>query len=155
MEFRCAGITSGTCNGIGISLEVWFQGCTRGCAGCHNPELQDPTKGFLCDTDTILQHLDDYHDFYNSVVYLGGDACDQPKALYSMAANSNLPNILYTGWLFEDIPIHVKSVMDVIVDGPYIRELRTGNFPASRNQRCFIHGILVNGDFRNSINVII
>ncbi len=138
MEFRCAGITSGTCNGIGISLEVWFQGCSRGCAGCQNPDLQLPDNGFFCDTDTVINHLNKYFGFYNSVVYLGGDPVDQSKPLYTMASNSNLPNILYTGWLFEDIPPDIKSVMDVIVDGPYVQELKVDGFPVTSNQRIFI-----------------
>ena len=99
MLFRCAGITSGTINGIGISLEVWFQGCKFGCPGCQNPDLQNLDGGQLIDTDLVLEHLNNYKDFYNSIVLLGGEPVLQPKALNSIITNCNIPSILYKIYL--------------------------------------------------------
>ena len=79
MLFRCASITSGTINGIGISLEVWFQGCKFECPGCQNPDLQKLDGGQLIDTSEVLEHLNNYNDFYNSIVFLGGEPVLQPR----------------------------------------------------------------------------
>ena len=26
------------CNGVGVSVSFWVQGCPHRCEGCHNPE---------------------------------------------------------------------------------------------------------------------
>lgn len=152
MLFRCAGITSGTINGIGISLEVWFQGCKFGCPGCQNPDLQNLDGGQLIDTDVVLEHLNNYKDFYNSIVFLGGEPVLQPKALNSIITNCNITSILYTGFLYEELPEDIKQVMHVIVDGQYKEELKTNSFPSSKNQRIFVKGIQSITDFRNDYN---
>lgn len=151
MKFRCAGIQSGTLNGIGISLEIWFSGCNLRCVGCQNPNLQDFSFGFDYDTNDVLEHLNTYNDFYTSVCFLGGEPCLQPKPLYTIAANSKLPNVLYTGFSYCDIPNYIKNVMYAIVAGPYIQELRTESFPASTNQKVYLDNILTTNDFRKEL----
>ena len=152
MLFRCAGVQSGTINGIGISLEVWFQGCKFDCPGCQNPDLQNLDGGQLIDTDVVLEHLNNYKDFYNSIVFLGGEPVLQPKALNSIITNCNITAILYTGFLYEELPEDIKQVMHVIVDGQYKEELKTNSFPSSKNQRIFVKGIQSITDFRNDYN---
>jgi anaerobic ribonucleoside-triphosphate reductase activating protein len=156
MIFRTAGITTGTCNGIGISLEIWFQGCEKRCPGCHNPELQFLEGGFLYDTDLVLEHLNKYKDFYNSIVYIGGEPLLQPKSIYSIANFSNLSNILYTGFNVREIPDYILNVMNIIVDGPYIQELRA-DFPNSSNQSIYVKNnsnifIKTTNDFRKNLH---
>lgn len=41
MIFRCAGISDSTNDGIGMALDIFFQGCSLKCKGCQNPELQE------------------------------------------------------------------------------------------------------------------
>ena len=152
MKFQCAGTTTGTINGIGLSYDIFFSGCRHDCSGCHNPELQDFSYGTLVDTKDIMKHLEQYCGFYNSVVFTGGDPCYQPKSLYNLAVNcNNLPSILYTGFLYEDIPDYLKDSIDIIIDGPYIQELKTARFPASSNQRIWQSGKLTNQDFRKHL----
>lgn len=146
--FRCAGISSGTLNGQGMSLEIWFQGCQINCAHCQNPNLQPLDGGFDYETDLVLDHLNKFNNFYNSICFLGGEPTLQPKPLYTLLTNITLPKILYTGLLFEDLPEGIKSNVDIVVDGPYIEEQATGSFPASANQRIFEKCILTNRDFR-------
>jgi len=136
MKFRCSGTSTGTINGIGMSLEVFFQGCRNNCVNCQNPDLQSETGGYDYETDTILSELTKYSYFYRSIVFMGGEPCQQPQALYSIAKHSNLINILYTGLYFNDIPENIKDVMHIIIDGPYIESLKS-NFPASSNQKVY------------------
>jgi len=155
MEFKCAGVTSGTVNGIGLSLEIFFQGCLHDCSGCQNPSLQDFSLGYDYDTDHILTHLEQYPDFYSSVVFTGGDPLYQPIPLYSMATKCKLPTILYSGFYYNEIPDNIKKAMTVIVDGPYIQELATNGFPSSKNQNIWIKKnntfINTNIDFRKNL----
>jgi len=47
----------------------------------------------------------------------------------------DLPKVLYTGRKYEEIKPELRDLFDIIVDGPYVEELKTGGFPASSNQR--------------------
>jgi anaerobic ribonucleoside-triphosphate reductase activating protein len=142
MIFRCAGISDSTIDGIGISLEVFFQGCHKQCFGCHNTELQDFTKGCNYDTNNIINIVKS-SNFYDSIVFAGGEPLEQPEPLYDILFRSRIPTILYTGWLYKDIPEHIRKAIRVIIDGPYIHELRTDKFPASSNQKIYINGDLI------------
>jgi anaerobic ribonucleoside-triphosphate reductase activating protein len=136
--FRCAGLSDSTNDGLGeIALDTFFQGCSMKCSGCHNPELQDFKGGFDYNTDDIIKQIKKYNDFYKAIVFVGGEPLEQPEALYDLASKSGIKNILYTGWLYDDIPDKIKSVMNIIVDGPYIESLRTDGFPASSNQKIY------------------
>lgn len=150
--FRCAGISTGTINGIGISCEIFFSGCCHNCPGCQNPELQDFSYGSIVDTNDTLKHIDLYKDFYNSVVFTGGDPVYQPNALYSIASECKLPTILYTGFLFEEIPKYITDLIDIVIDSQYVQELKTNGFPASSNQRIWEYRTLTNKDFRRNYN---
>ena len=150
--FRCAGIQDNFLDGAGTGLAIYLQGCDFHCPGCHNPSLQDKTAGFLYDTNQVLNHLTNYKGFYQSLIFLGGEPMLQPKCIYTLALNSNLINILYTGYPFEDLPNYIKQVMHVVVDGQYKKELKTGSFPASKNQRIFINQHEHKQDFRKYYN---
>jgi anaerobic ribonucleoside-triphosphate reductase activating protein len=139
LKFRIANLTSSTIDGIGISLVVFFQGCFHNCIGCQNPSLQDPNNGYDYDTKDIISELQSNADFYDSIVLTGGDPLAQPKPLYTLLVNTTLPVILYTGYLFEDIPKDVTSLCSIVVEGPFKQELQIAGFPASSNQRVFFN----------------
>ncbi len=129
---RIAGLDTSFIDGDGIAFVVFFQGCTLRCPHCHNPELQSVDGGIEVAPEEVLQHLD--MDFYDSVVFSGGEPLGQPEALQELAKYITLPKWLYTGWELSQIPWHIGVLMDVIVAGPYRDDLRTGGFPASSNQ---------------------
>ena len=137
VRFRCAGIRDDFQDGIGISLAVYFSGCSLKCKGCQNPELQDPTSGKIRDTVEVIEILDELSDFYESVVFLGGDPLEQPNALLNILKSCSIPTVLYTGRLYSEIPKDIRELCSVVVDGPYIEGLKTGKFPASSNQRVY------------------
>ena len=43
------------CNGVGVSVSFWVQGCPHRCEGCHNPETWDFNGGQDLPTDYIGQ----------------------------------------------------------------------------------------------------
>lgn len=137
-------------DGIGVGLAVWFQGCSKKCKNCHNPKLQKLDGGFEHSTEATISYLDRYKNFYESLILLGGEPLEQIDAVYDIISNlkNKIPVILYTGWLYEDIPAKLLPFLKIVIDGPYIDELNTGGFPASSNQRIFIDGKRSKNDFR-------
>ena len=136
MKFRCAGITDSCIDGLEYSpaLCIFFQGCTLKCSGCQNPSLQDATGGEEMDTDEIIWIASSHNDFYRGIVFTGGDPLEQPEALYELASKLDFPKVLYTGRKYEEVDPKLRDLFDIIVDGPYVEELKTGGFPASSNQ---------------------
>ncbi|MBC9786400.1 radical SAM protein [Heliobacterium chlorum] len=123
--------------GGGIAYSVFFQGCSRGCPGCHNPELQDPDGGMDIESADILLRIQKYRNHYDAVVFVGGEPLEQPDALIHLLIGINemgLESWLYTGFSYEDIPKEISRRCTVIVAGEYREKLHTGAFPASNNQ---------------------
>ena len=137
MKFRCAGITDSCIDGLEYSpaLCIFFQGCTLKCGGCQNPGLQDATGGEEMDIDEIIWIANSHEEFYRGVVCTGGDPLEQPEALYELTSKLDFPKVLYTGRKYEEVDPKLRDLFDIIVDGPYVEELKTGGFPASENQR--------------------
>lgn len=137
MKFRCAGVVDSCTDGLEYSpaLAIFFQGCELCCKGCQNPELQSFDGGYDFYTEDIISHLERFGDFYKGVVFTGGDPIYQPTALFELLSKVNHPKVLYTGKLYDDIPLHIRDFLDIVVDGPYREELATNGFPASSNQR--------------------
>jgi anaerobic ribonucleoside-triphosphate reductase activating protein len=143
MIFKCAGISDSLNDGIGISLDIFFQGCSKRCVGCQNTTLQQFNGGFDYETDFVVKHINKNINFYDSVVFVGGEPLEQPYALYDLVKKVSLPKVLYTGLLYNDIPRHIRDNINVIIDGIYDEELRTDKFPASSNQKIYINGDLI------------
>lgn len=136
MIFRCAGISDSMIDAPGmIGLNVFFQGCSLRCLGCQNPELQSFEGGFGADTDDVIEVLRKFDGFYEAVIFVGGEPLEQPDAVKAIAEATDLYKVLYTGWLFKDVPEEVRDLMDMIVDGPYVRDLEDGGFPVTTNQK--------------------
>ena len=120
-----------------IAFAVFFQGCNRGCEGCHNPELQPFDGGAIVDTDAITKKLWANRDYYEAVVFVGGEPLAQPeplKKLLQFVQGTNMEAWLYTGYYQDEIPEDIFELADVIVAGPYLKKYKTDGFPASANQ---------------------
>ena len=139
-----SGTSTSTIDGIGLSYNIFFQGCPHKCNNCHNPDLQEIGSGQDIELDDLLDYFITKSNFYDSLVLTGGDPIFQlksiqPKALYTSFNKLTKPTILYTGYLFEDIPSWLLNIFTVIIDGKYKPELATHGFPASSNQRVFLN----------------
>jgi anaerobic ribonucleoside-triphosphate reductase activating protein len=129
-------------NGEGISLNIFFAGCRRQpkCRNCHNPELWRQVPTDEASIEWLYKNLEEAakKGLITHVVFMGGEPLDQPKALFYAglkAKELGLTTWLYSGYDYNYIPTNIKGVMDVVVAGEYIDELKTGGFPGSSNQK--------------------
>ena len=150
MLVKLAGTSTSMIDGIGISFNIFFQGCWHGCVGCQNPELQPFDGGHYENLENIIMNID--QEFYNSIVLTGGDPVCQLitkdiNVLSSIFNSTKLPLVLYTGYTFYELPPDLRALFSVIIDGKYVDTLKTNGFPASSNQRVFINKHLCNSSF--------
>ena len=120
-----------------IAFAVFFQGCDRGCKGCHNPELHPFDGGQVVTTKEITDKIWGNRDYYEAVVFVGGEPLEQSeplKELLRFVQGTNMEAWLYTGYYPDEIPKDIMELVDVIVAGPYIDKYKTDGFPASVNQ---------------------
>lgn len=140
-------------NGIGFRTTIWISGCQHKCPGCHNEELWRYDVGKPLNSPEIIDCIinETKHSYIDGITLSGGDPLYhddhalEDLILFLKTFKSILPNKtiwLYTGFLYEyvihrDLIRQIFSLVDVIVDGPYIKELRdiTLPFRGSSNQR--------------------
>ena len=147
MLIRVAGITRDSIvDGPGLRLAVFVQGCPHDCPGCHNPETHRFDGGRLVDTSEIIAMMDN-NPLLSGITLTGGEPFCQPEACVELAEAAQARGLnvwVYTGYLYGDIarrfsPIQKRFLrsIDVLVDGPYIEDLRSLDirFRGSRNQR--------------------
>lgn len=138
-------------NGNGLRVTVWVAGCSNRCPGCHNQHTWNYNQG-----NPIMQAMDEINEwinrkYINGLTVSGGDPFSQTdenldklhEFLLTFKSEHMDKNIwLYTGEIFEHALEHpikrrIIELCDVIIDGPFINELRdtTLAFRGSSNQR--------------------
>ena len=155
-------------NGNGIRVTLWVAGCTNHCKGCHNQWTWDFNQGivFRDDKEEIYEELSEWldRDYVEGLTFSGGDPMTQDRDTLKEELEiikwfrSKYPSKdiwLYTGLTLEKIQekksvldlkaARIQSVqkeilenIDVLVDGPYVEELRDiahCPFRGSTNQR--------------------
>jgi anaerobic ribonucleoside-triphosphate reductase activating protein len=143
-------------NGIGIRTSLFVSGCTHFCKGCFNSVAWDFAYGnpFTEEVENaILKSLND--DYVDGLTLLGGEPFEpQNQAVllpFLKKVKKSFPNKsiwCYTGYILEkDLlkpsrakTVHTKemlSLIDVLVDGPFIEEEKNISlrFKGSENQR--------------------
>lgn len=134
-------------NGPGIRVSVWVAGCSHGCDGCHNPETWKWKQGKELTQElinSIIKTCDQSH--IEGLTLTGGDPLfvHNRTGVYLLCKafrdyfGNNKTIWLWTGYNLEDIrSLPVIDLLDVIVDGKYIKELKDVSLPysGSTNQR--------------------
>ena len=136
-------------NGPGVRVSLFVSGCRNHCKGCFQPETWDFNYGQEYDVvntvNEIIEALSP--EYISGLSILGGDPierenisevvtlCYLVKRLYP-----NKTIWLYTGYKYEDIAEmypNILEVIDVMVDGPFIEDLKDISlvFRGSSNQR--------------------
>lgn len=144
---RIAGIINNSVvDGPGLRTAIFFSGCRRHCKGCHNPEAQDFNYGKEYTEDDIDKMLTSARNVGDSGITLTGGHPLEPEnyefayEMVKKAKEYNLNVWLYTGYVFEQIPImymDLISLCDVVVDGPFVENLKSNDclYRGSTNQR--------------------
>lgn len=137
----------------GISVSFYTQGCPHRCVGCHNPETWDFDGG----KEFTPQVLDEIvkaltaNGIKRSLCILGGEPLCEANQFLTLLVISHVreklqdvPIYIWTGYTYEDLlknqAPHLQNILsmtDVVIDGPYIEDLRDISLPmrGSSNQR--------------------
>ncbi|MDE5568198.1 MAG: anaerobic ribonucleoside-triphosphate reductase activating protein [Muribaculaceae bacterium] len=140
---RVVDIVDGTSvDGPGLRTSIYFAGCDHRCPGCHNPSTWDFNAGRDMTVDELMLRIID-NEF--NVTFSGGDPLYQLEPLTALARAvkaSGKTIWCYTGFIYEDLLAapryaEILSLIDVLVDGPFILALRDTDllFRGSSNQR--------------------
>ena len=131
-------------DGPGLRTSIYFAGCGHHCPGCHNPQSWDMSGGYEVTTDYLFDLIVD--DEFVDVTFSGGDPLYQCDAVTELArrikAETDKTIWCYTGFTYEEILDNawlsqILPYIDVLVDGPFVEELKTTELPfrGSSNQR--------------------
>ena len=144
---RIAGTVSDSIvDGPGLRMAIFFQGCLRGCEGCHNPESWPPGGGKRSTAEALLAGID-RNPLLTGVTFTGGEPLLRAGALLPLAEGiraRGLDLAIYTGWAFEEIlsdgdadALALLGYASTIVDGPFLlgQKSLTLPFRGSKNQR--------------------
>ncbi len=143
-------------NGEGVRVSLFVSGCTHHCKGCFNEETWDFLYGnsFTEETEReIIEALS--HDYIDGLSLLGGEPFERQnqrvllpflKRVRSLYPQKNI--WCYTGYLLDaellkdsrarcECTDELLSLIDVLVDGEFVEELKNISLPfcGSSNQR--------------------
>ena len=133
-------------NGPGWRVSLFVSGCRRHCKGCFNKEAWDFNYGEKFSWETVheLERLV-MNSNVSGLSILGGDPFEPENREWVEALcayiKCNCPGKdiwVWTGYEFEDLrDLPVMKYIDVLVDGPFIEELRDLRlkYRGSSNQR--------------------
>ncbi len=133
-------------NGPGTRVSIWVQGCPFHCKGCFNPETWNPDAGHVLGPKVLKQFLDLGNDI-DIVGYsiLGGEPllnCKDMLQLIKQIRSTHPDKTIWmwTGNTYENLSeeqLEVVKLIDVLVDGQFVEELKNPNlrFRGSSNQR--------------------
>lgn len=129
--------------GPGLRYVLWVQGCKQRCPGCIAEGAQNMEKGTPIDIDALAIEI--ALSKADGLTISGGEPFLQARQLSKMldiiAGKKDMGVIVYTGYTYEDLKKisdakMLLSKIDLLVDGPYIRNLDDGkSLRGSSNQR--------------------
>lgn len=151
---RYAGIIrNDVAAGQGICVTFFVQGCAQHCEGCHNPQTWDFNGGYEFTQDTLNSIITALkaNNVQRNFAIMGGEPLHSDNLfltnLVITEVRKHYPDIkiyLWTGYVYEDLVDKKEKLLqnileniDVLVDGPFIKEQRdiTLAMRGSRNQR--------------------
>jgi anaerobic ribonucleoside-triphosphate reductase activating protein len=132
--------------GPGNRACLWVQGCPIRCPSCFNPGTWSKSGGYKVTVEEMETNILSVPDI-EGVTFLGGEPFEQAEALADLGARvqkAGLSVMTFTGYVLEDILKasrqgwhNLLSVTDLLLDGPYERDLTDTSRPwvGSSNQR--------------------
>lgn len=135
-------------DGFGLRYSLYFSGCNHRCKGCHNEYSWNPNNGEIISYEKLEEIVKEINEntILDGITISGGDPLYNPKdmlkVLKFLKEKTNKNIWLYTGYTLEEIKKNEEikkclKYIDVLVDGPFIKQLYTPNlqFRGSSNQR--------------------
>lgn len=148
MSLRVLQIVPGTSvDGPGLRTSIYLAGCSHACPGCHNPSSWDFNSGEEMLPEQVAEIVKS-HGF--NVTLTGGDPLlhsdlDAVEQLIRLVKAEGKSVWIYTGFVYEQIATNPRlnriiSLVDAIVDGPFIQSKLTRSLPfrGSSNQRILL-----------------
>ena len=143
-------------NGEGVRVSLFVSGCTHHCKGCFNEETWDFHYGTLFTEETeheIIEALS--RDFIDGISLLGGEPLERQNQHVLLPFLKKVKRLFpqkdiwcYTGYLLDEELLkdsrarcedtdELLSMIDVLVDGEFVEELKDISLPycGSSNQR--------------------
>jgi anaerobic ribonucleoside-triphosphate reductase activating protein len=121
--------------GPGRRFALWFQGCPLRCPECCNPEMLRFAGGAARSIPDVLAEIEHARDGHaiEGITFLGGEPLAHAAGAAALARGAQalgLTVMVFTGYTLEqaremsdpavaDLLAHT----DILVDGPYVREL--------------------------------
>jgi anaerobic ribonucleoside-triphosphate reductase activating protein len=134
--------------GPGRRFAFWFQGCPLRCPCCCNPEFIPFAGGEAMKLGDVVRMLNEAREQgIEGITLLGGEPLAHAAGSAGLAAAARergLSVMVFSGFTLEEIRAKndpaVEAVLahtDILVDGPYVRELpdTTRRWIGSTNQR--------------------
>jgi len=120
--------------GPGKRFALWFQGCPLRCLGCCNPEFIPFAGGDAMTLASVLDQVDKARELgIEGITFLGGEPLAHAAgaaALATAARQRGLTIMIFSGYTIEEARAKgdpaidaLLAQTDILVDGPYVREL--------------------------------
>jgi len=127
-------------------IGIWTVGCPHKCYKCSNPELWSMDESKDISIKGLISYISQYTNDAEGVTITGGDPFLQPNELYNLLKelrNLGFKDILvYTGYTIQELKekyCEILSLIDVLIDGPYVDELNNNiGIMGSSNQNIHI-----------------
>jgi anaerobic ribonucleoside-triphosphate reductase activating protein len=135
--------------GPGRRFALWFQGCPLRCPGCCNPEMLPFAGGQVVLIGEVLEQIRQARDSsgVEGITLLGGEPMAHAGSAAELARETQMLSLsvmVFSGYTLEQIRTLPEPAVsdllahtDILVDGPYVRELSETQrrWIGSRNQR--------------------
>jgi len=121
--------------GPGRRFALWFQGCPLRCPGCCNPEMLPFEGGAARPIADVLAEIETARDTdqIEGITLLGGEPLAHATGAAVLARGTQalgLSVMVFTGYRLDEarelpdpVVANLLANTDILVDGPYIREL--------------------------------
>lgn len=148
MKLQIAGfLEHSTVNGAGLRSVLFVSGCKHACPGCHNEVMQNINYGESISISEIYQRIIKNKPLIDGVTFSGGEPFDQCQSLAHLAhllKPEGFTIWCYSGYTYDYLKQSPEKrilldLVDVLIDGPFIRELTDESlkYRGSANQHIY------------------
>ncbi len=139
-------------HGPGNRFALWLQGCPISCDGCINPDMIPVSGGRdmrVTQITSMVGRQTTSVSPIEGITFMGGEPMTQARAVADilewMRDNGELNSILFSGFILDNLRNNtnedirrVLSMVDVLIDGPYVEKLRRmSDIRGSHNQKIY------------------